>query len=124
VKPIYFWSSAAAAGVILGGAIALLFPYGALGIEPGAERQQAWLLTVWTAGVLAICFGGTGLLALYSPISFRDVAEAGSVAAAIETHRELRSQRGESPFYNFAGWTVSAGAVLILLYFAGWLVLG
>jgi hypothetical protein len=117
LKRIYFWLSAAGVAGATAGAIALLFPYGPLGIEGAAERQRAFLLTVWTTGVLAICFGGTGLLALHSPISFRDVAEAGSVSAAIDTHRELRDRRGESPFFNFAGWTVTTGGMLILIYF-------
>jgi hypothetical protein len=124
MKPLRFWGTAALAAVTFGLAIAFLFPFGALGIEALAERRHAWLLTVWTSGVLAICFGATGLLTAITPISFRDVVEAGSVTAAIEAHRTARREHSAIPFYNFAGWTVSTGLCLLLLYFAGWLVLG
>lgn len=123
MRPRLFWSSALLAAVAVGGLIAIAFPYGLLDIETPADRERAWLLTTWTAGVLAICFGGAGLLSTLSPVSFRDVAEAGSVPAAIEAHRAARLGR-EPLFYNFAGWTVATGFLLLVVYFGGWLVLG
>ena len=114
---LQFWLGAAGAAIAITVLIALAFPYGALGLQGEADRHRALLLSVWTVGVLAICFGATGLLAVHSPIGFRDVAEAGSVDSAIRTHRQQRAQRGESPFYNFAGWTVTTGGMLILAYF-------
>jgi hypothetical protein len=124
MKPLRFWGTAGLAAVGLGVAVALLFPFGPLGIETLAERQRAWLLTVWTSGVMAICFGATGLLATVSPITFRDVAEAGSVVAAIEARRSARQGQSSNAYYNFAGWSVSTGLCLLLLYFVGWLILG
>jgi hypothetical protein len=118
-----FWISAFGAALGFAGVVALLFPYGALGIHTAAEVQRAWLLTVFTGGAMAICFGVSGLLGMITPITFGDVAQAGSVIAAIETRQEERRQL-TSPFYNFAGWTVSTGAFLVLIYFAGWISLG
>jgi hypothetical protein len=124
MRPLHFWGTALLAAAALGAAIALLFPFGALGIEAGAERERGWLLAVWTAGVMAICFGASGLLGAFSPITFRDVADAGSVLAAVDAKRESKQRHRETAFYNFAGWTVSFGGFLLLLYFVGWLVTG
>ena len=122
MKPLYFWGTALLAAIVLGLA-ALLLPYEAIGIETAVERRRVWLLTVWTAGVMAICFGGAGLLSGVIPLGVRDIAEDGSVTAAIEARREAR-KRQSAAFYNFAGWTVSAGALMILLYFLVWLTTG
>jgi hypothetical protein len=120
MQRIYFWMSALGVALLIAALAALLLPYGVLGMDTLADRQRGWLLTVWTAGVMGICFGGSGLLAAVAPISFRDVAEAGSVPSAIEAYREARERQGPSPFFNFAGWTASTGGFLVLIYFAGW----
>ncbi len=99
-------------------AAAWLFPYGALDIEPGPERHSAWLLTLWTTGVMCICFGGAALLSSVVPIGIRDVAEAGSVSAAHEARRSQSS--GPSPFFNFGGWLLTTGSFLLMIYFAAW----
>jgi hypothetical protein len=119
-----FWVTALVAAVALALALRFLFPYGALGIDGLVERDRAWLLTLWTSGVMAICFGASGLLAAFTPIGFKDVAEAGSVVAAVSARREAAERQGGVGFYNFAGWTISAGAFLVLLYFAAWIVIG
>lgn len=124
MKPAYFWGSAILVAVAFGGLVGFVFPFEAVGLETAADRRRGWLLIVWTAGVLALCFGATGLLGALTPIGFRDVAEAGSVPAAIAAHRDSRRQMEVSRFYNFAGWTVSVGTLLILIYFAGWLLTG
>ena len=121
MKPAYFWATSAATAVGVGALVAIAFPFSALGLETLDERQRAWLLAVWTVGVLAICFGVSGLMGGLNPLGFRDVAEAGSVTAAIEARREANKQRDKS-FYNFAGWTVSTGGFLLLVYFVGWIV--
>src|SRR5690606_27417954 len=108
----------------VGGLVALAFPYGALDLETVAERERAWLLTVWTAGVMAICFGVAGLVSAVSPIGVREIAESTSVVDAIEAQRDSRRQRAAAPFYNFAGWTTTTGVFLLVVYFAGWLLLG
>ena len=122
MRPAYFWASSAATAAAMGALAAIAFPFGALGLETVDERQRAWLLTVWTCGIMAVCFGVTGLLGGLNPIGVRDVAEAGSVRAAVDARREANRKR-EKSFYNFAGWTVSTGGFLLLVYFAGWLAL-
>ena len=118
-----FWLTAAAAALVIAAAAAWLFPYGALGLDSEADRQRGFLLTLWTFGVLAICFGSSGLLGAIAPLGFRDVAEHGSIQAALEAKQEAARQGG-SAFYNFAGWLVTAGAGLIVIYFVAWLSLG
>jgi hypothetical protein len=117
-----FWISAVGGAVLFAALVALLFPYRSLGMTTPPEMQHAWLLTVFTGGVMAVCFGVSGLLATVTPVTFSDVHEAGSVAAALEARKEAQRQLA-SPFYNFAGWTVSTGIFLILIYFAGWITL-
>jgi hypothetical protein len=117
----YFWGSAAGTAAIVG-AGALLVPHGIPGLDTAAEQQRAWLLTVWTAGVMAICFGASGLLTAMTPIGFREVADAGSVPAAIEAHRSARDRQNSTAFYNFAGWTVTTGIFLLFVYLFGWLL--
>jgi len=118
-----FWISAFGAALGFAGVVALLFPFGALGLHSATEMQRAWLLTVFTGGAMAICFGVSGLLGLITPVTFGDVAQVGSVVAAVEARQEER-RRLTNPFYNFAGWTVSTGAFLVLIYFTGWISLG
>ena len=62
----------------------------------------------------------TGLIGSIAPIGIRDVAEVGSVTAAVEARRSART-RDSSRFYNFAGWTVATGLWVIIIYFAAWL---
>jgi hypothetical protein len=122
MKRHHFWGSSFLAAAAFGALLGLLFPFGALGLETSAERNQVWLLTLWTSGVMAICFGASGLLIAITPIGFKDVVEAGSVVGAIEARRAERQT--DSPFYNFAGWTVATGLFLILIYFVVWIVTG
>jgi len=123
VRRTYFWASAVCASVAFAAIVALLFPYSALGYDSIAEMRRAWLLTVFTGGAMAICFGFSGLLSTIAPVTFADVAQAGSVPAALSAQEERKNQE-DDPFYNFAGWTVSTGVLLILIYFAGWFSLG
>jgi hypothetical protein len=118
-----FWLGAAAVAIVTAAALAVIFPYGALGIESAAERRQAWHLTLWTSGVLAICFGSAGLLNSFSAIGIRDVVEYGSVIDAVEAKRSSRDSN-ESNFYNFAGWLVTTGFMLVGIYFMAWLSSG
>lgn len=122
MKRHQFWGSALLAALAFGAFLGLAFPFAVLGLETAAERHQTWLLTLWTSGVMAICFGASGLLTAITPVGFKDVVDAGSVLGALELRRSER-QSG-SPFYNFAGWTVATGAFLILFYFVVWLVTG
>jgi hypothetical protein len=114
-----FWGSAAASALLFGLAAALFMPYGALGIEEGAERTRSWLLTLWTGGVMAILFGASALVGVLAPVGFREVHEAGSLTQAVEARRRARLAR--PGFHgNFAWWLVCTGAILIALYFVAW----
>lgn len=116
-----FWGSAAGAAVAFSAAAALLFPYGALGLETPAERERAWLLTVWTAGAFALLFGLTARLGGLRGIGAREVREAGSVFKAVEARR--RAESADLP-HRFDLWIVATGGILVGIYFLGWLVLG
>ena len=118
-----FWVSACLVAMAFAAAAAWLFPYGPLGLETVEERERAWMLTLWTAGVMAICFGAAGMLSSITPLGFRDVADAGSLVAAREARREGRGARS-SALYNFAGWTITAGIALLVIYFIAWLLGG
>ena len=123
MRPSRFWLTsfgvAAAAAILL----AVAFPYGLLGFDSEGDRLRIWLLCLWTLGMLAICFGGAGLLNAFSGVGFRDVSEAGSLEVAVATKKDSLRQGG-SGFYNFAGWTVSTGGFLVLVYFLAWLYTG
>lgn len=113
-----FWLSSVAATLVFAAAAAWLFPYGALNIEAGPARHRAWLLILWTSGVMCICFAAAALLSTVVPIGIRDVADAGSVGAAREAR--LRNAGGGRSFYNFGGWLLTTGILLLVTYFAGW----
>lgn len=119
-----FWGTAL--GVALGFALlaALLLPFEAIGLRTIAERERAWLLTVWTGGVLAILFGLSALLGAFSGMGFREVMEAGSVQQAVDTHRRTVPRRGDGEFHHsFAWWVISTGGLLVAIYFVGWIAL-
>lgn len=122
-RPARFWGSAVAVVLVFALAAALLLPYEALQLRTEADRWRAWLLTLWTGGVMGVLFGLAGLLGFVSPVGVRDVVEAGSVARAKEERRTSLSA-GLSGFHgNFAWWMISTGALLIGLYFASWTIL-
>jgi len=124
MKRTTFWLTSLAAALGLGLLLAFAFPYGLIGLDAPADRNRGWLLTLWTSGVMAICFGASGLLSSMNPLGFRDVADVGSVSAALEARREARQRQQEAPFYNFAGWTVMTGVFLLMIYFGAWLSMG
>ncbi len=115
-----FWATSLVVAVGFAVLCILAFPYDAIGADTAPERHRALLLTLWTAGVMAICFGGAGLVGSITPIGIRDVAEVGSVTAAVEARRSAR-MRDTARFYNFAGWIVATGLWVILIYFGAWL---
>src|SRR5690606_13729107 len=63
-----FWGWAVGVAIGFALAAALLMPYEALGLATEAERWRAWLLTLWTGGVLCILFGISGLLGVVVPV--------------------------------------------------------
>lgn len=121
MRPLPFVLSGLLAALVFALLVKLLLLYPALGIAP-ADRPRIQLLALWTAGVLAICFGTAAYLTKLSPIGFRDVAEAGSLTAALEMRREGRARTKSAGKRNFATWTILTGCWLILLYFLSWLV--
>ncbi|HET8655837.1 MAG TPA: hypothetical protein VFL93_10015 [Longimicrobiaceae bacterium] len=114
-----FWLSALGAAAVFAIAARFLLPYGALQRVTASERLQVWLLTLWCAGAMAICFGLAALLGHASPVGVKEVADAGSVTAAIEARR--RARRG-APYQwlNFGSWLALFGALLIGIYFVAW----
>ncbi len=114
-----FWGWAVGAAAAVAIAAALFLPYETLGLRTVAERERAWLLTVWTAGVMAVLFGAAARLAR-PVIGIRDVLDAGSLRAALEVRRRAgRSEAGA----GFDLWLVVTGMILIAIYFGGWLLL-
>lgn len=109
-----FWITAVTVAGAVASAAALLLPR-----EFGA---QAWLLTVWTVGVLCILFGAAALVS--AGLGVREVVEAGSIPNAVEAARRTR-RAGAVGFYGDVGWwAVATGGVLVAIYFVGWLILG
>jgi len=119
-----FWGSAALAAAAFAALAPHLLPFGMLGLEQAADRERAWLLTVFCAGIMALLFGASGALGVAGLLSFRDVAEAGSVLKAKEEKQKARAAAGTIPYTrNFALWLVATGAFLVAAYFALWLAL-
>lgn len=114
-----FWGWAVGVAGAVAAAAALLMPYEALGLRTAAERERAWLLTVWTAGVMALLFGLTARVGMRG-VGVRDVAEAGSVRAAVEARRRAERAAGGA---GVDLWLIATGGILVGIYFAGWLVL-
>jgi hypothetical protein len=114
-----FWAAAVLAAAAWSVLTSALLPYEALGLESGAERGRAWLLTLWTTGVMAICFGAAGILSYAGPMGYKEVADAGSLTQAIEARRRSKRQQG-SLYTNFAWWLIVTGAMLVCIYFLVW----
>lgn len=114
-----FWLTAAGAALAYTAAARWLMPFEALGLQTPAERVRVWLVALWCGGVIAVCFGFAGLLAVSAPLGVRDVVEAGSVTQAAEARRAARRALGG--FYtNFAWWLIVTGLFLIAVYFVAW----
>lgn len=108
-----FWTTSAAVAAAVASAAALLLPR-----ELGT---RAWLLTVWTAGVMCILFGAAALIG--AGVGVREVVEAGSTPEAIEAEQRTRNA-GQASFHGDIGWwVVATGGVLVAIYFVGWLIL-
>ena len=118
-KAIFFWATLLAVAAGFAAAAAFLFPYDSLRLTTQPERWRAWLLTLWTGGVMSVLFGVSALVGYISPVGFREVHEAGSVTKALEARKQLR--RDQHGFHqNFAWWLTCLGGVLIALYFVVW----
>ena len=110
---LHFWASSVAVAAAVAGAAALLLPR-----ELGT---RAWLLTVWTVGVMCLLFGAAALIG--AGVGVREALDAGSTQQAIEAERRSRSA-GRASFYGDVGWwVVATGGVLVAIYFLAWLIL-
>jgi hypothetical protein len=118
-----FWASAAGVAIAFAALVPVLFPFRALGLDPAVERQQVWLLTVFTAGVMMVLFGASGLIAGKRSVGVRDVVEAGGVRQALERAAE-REERRAAYTSNAAIWCMVTGAMLLAAYAALWIGLG
>jgi hypothetical protein len=114
-----FWGSALLLALGFSAATALLLPYDALRLTTQPDRLQAWLLTLWTGGVMAVLWGASGLLGFRGPLGFREIHEAGSFAEARE-RRRLAHRDAPGFYQNFAWWLICTGVILIGVYFLVW----
>lgn len=119
-RALRFWGWAAGVAATVAVAAALLLPYEAIGLRTEPERERAWLLTVWTAGVAAVLFGATARLGARG-LGLRDVLDAGSVRGAVDARRSAE-RAGAGGRLDL--WLVATGGILVGIYFAGWLLLG
>jgi hypothetical protein len=121
-RQLKFWGSAVAVAVAFAAATAAFFPYESLRLTTAAERERAWLLTLWTAGVVAILFGLSARLGAFGGIGLREVVDAGSVQEATRLHRERVKSTQQDDFASaFDGWLMVTGAMLIGVYFVAWI---
>ena len=113
-----FWASAAGASIGFAALVPIL-----IAASPAEDRNSVWLLTVFTAGVMLALFGVAALIGGRRSVGLRDVIEAKGVVNAL---RRVGQDRTESPSYthNAAVWCIVTGALLIVVYFAGWMALG
>lgn len=114
-----FWGAAVGVALAYALATALLLPYARLELYTEALRWRAWLLTLWTGGVLSVLFGLAGILGYRLPLGFREVADAGSIGDALEARRRAGSAESTG---NFAVWLVVTGLMLIGIYFVAWMM--
>ncbi len=120
-----FWGTSLGAATTFAALVPLVFPFTRLGLLTEADRDRAWLLTVFCAGVLLALFGLSTWIGGARLLSIRDVTEAGGVKEAIERRRLVnRTPDGGLPYTrNAAAWAVATGAFLVAIYFALWQVL-
>ena len=119
-----FWGSAAGVSIAFAALVPALFPFRALGLDPAADRERIWLLTVFTAGVMLGLFGLSGWIGGRRAVGMRDIVEAGGARQAME-----RAARGDDPpaagyTSNAAAWCIVTGVLLLVIYFALYAALG
>lgn len=122
-----FWGSAAGVSIAFAALVPLLFPFRAMGLDPATERERVWLVVVFYTGVMMVLFGLGAWIGGRRSIGLRDVVEAGGVKQALDrAEREKKSAAAEEAGYthNAAAWCIVTGALLIVIYFALYAVLG
>ena len=118
-----FWGSTVGAAVVFTLLVPVLFPFRALGLDPAADRDRIWLLTVFCAGVMALLFGLSGALGGRF-LGIRDVYFAGSAHKAVERHKQSGEALKHRGWMNAGVWTVAFGGSLMAIYFVLFLALG
>jgi hypothetical protein len=119
-----FWGSAAAVALLFAALTAAFLPYESLRLHTPPERERAWLLTLWTGGVVSILFGLSARLGAFGGIGLREVVDAGSIQEATRRHRErLKAGQDDEFASSFDSWLIVTGLMLIGVYFAAWLYL-
>lgn len=123
-QALRFWGWSAAVALGFAGLTAVALPYGRLGLVEAADREAGWLVTVWSAGVMAVLFGLSGVIGWSSGIGIRDVFRAGSVRAArAAREKEKEAALAQGVHSHFGWWLVATGLMLICIYFVAWLIL-
>lgn len=117
-RALRFWGSAAGAAIVFAALVPVLMPYRAMGLDPAAERDRVWLLTVFCTGVMLVLFGLGAWIGGKRSVSLRDVADAGGVSQALERARAARPADDARYTENAAAWCVVTGALLLTAYFA------
>lgn len=111
-----FWGSAAGVSIAFAALVPVLFPFRAIGLDPAAEREFVWLLTVFCTGIMLLLFGLSAWIGGRRSVGLRDVLEAGGVRQALD--RADRRDVGDAPYTrNAAVWCSVTGALLLLIYF-------
>ena len=119
-----FWGSAAAVSIVFAALAPFLVPYRAIGLDPAADRDFVWLLTVFCAGVLLILFGTGALISGRRSVGVRDVIDAGGVRQAVDRARAAGPKEESRYTENAAVWCLVTGVLLLVIYFALYAVLG
>jgi hypothetical protein len=120
-----FWASAALVSIAFAALVPVLFPFRAIGLDPAAEREEVWLIVVFCTGVMLVLFGLGAWIGGRRPIGLREVLDAGGVKQALDRTERERSRADEAGYtHNAAAWCVATGALLIVIYFALYAVLG
>ena len=117
-----FWGTSLGAAATFAALVGVLFPFGRLGLVTAADRERAWLLTVFCAGVLLAMFGLSTWIGGARLLTIRDVVEAGGVKEAAERRRQAHRPAADGLPYtrNAAAWAVATGGFLVAIYFALW----
>ncbi len=122
-RALTFWGSALGVAMALAGLIPVLFPFRQLGLVTPEDRARIWLLSVFTAGVMAILFGTAAWVGGPKMITLRDVVEGGGVAEARAIREKADRARAATPRYgNPATWLIATGGFLVAIYFVLWMV--
>lgn len=117
-RALRFWGSAALASILFTALVPVVVPYRAIGLDPAAERDFVWLLTVFCTGVMLVLFGMGAWIGGKRSVGLRDIADAGGVGPALERARAARPSDEGRYTENAAAWCVVTGVLLLTIYFA------